>query len=310
MRIDEEVEFGRRRHVAEIARAAHQHDPFDLRRERRFLRERERDVGERSERDTASPSARRAACKRVDQERSPRAAPAAAMRGGGRPAPSRPSAPHTNSAVRSARSSGWLAPRNTGTSSRCASSRMRSAFAVVSGSGTLPATVVMPTRSSALALGERQQDRDGVVLTGIGVDDDPGSRHLGVLQLPRAPVANRGQCCASHGHHDEMGEVVRGESRGGPIGDLAAALEHDDARRHVDDFRHVVADEDHRRAAAMELADEVQHLAALGDAQRGGRLVHDHEARIPVERAGDRHGLPLAAGQPLDRRDRCRGCRP
>ncbi len=48
------------------------------------------------------------------------------------------------------------------------------------------------------------------------------------------------------------------------------------------------------------LADEVLHLAALGNAQRGGRLVHDHEARIPVERAGDRHRLALPAGQPLD----------
>ena len=97
-----------------------------------------------------------------------------------------------------------------------------------------------------------------------------------------------------------MGEVVGGESRGGAIGDLAAALEHDDARRHVDDFRHVVADQDHRRAAAMQLADEVEHLAALGDTQRGGGLVHDHEPRVPVERPGDRHRLSLPAGQPLD----------
>ena len=87
---------------------------------------------------------------------------------------------------------------------------------------------------------------------------------------------------------------------GGTIGDLAAALEHDDARRHVDDLGHVVADQDHRRAAAMQLANEVQHLAALGDTERGGGLVHDHEARVPMERAGDRHGLPLSAGQPLD----------
>jgi hypothetical protein len=48
-------------------------------------------------------------------------------------------------------------------------------------------------------------------------------------------------------------------------------------------------------AAAMQLANEVQHLAALGDTQCSGGLVHDHEARVPVQRAGDRHRLPLTA---------------
>ncbi len=71
----------------------------------------------------------------------------ATRRGGFRATPSSPSGPQMNSAVRSGRSSGRLAPRNTGMSGRPASSRRRSALVVVRSTGTLPATVVMPRRS-------------------------------------------------------------------------------------------------------------------------------------------------------------------
>ena len=43
------------------------------------------------------------------------------------------------------------------------------------------------------------------------------------------------------------------------------------------------------------------HFALFGYAKRCCRLVHDHQAGIPVDGAGDRHGLALAAGHLADR---------
>ena len=47
--------------------------------------------------------------------------------------------------------------------------------------------------------------------------------------------------------------------------------------------------------------DEVEHLGGLRDAERRGRLVEDDDARLADERAGDRDGLALAAGERGDR---------
>ena len=44
------------------------------------------------------------------------------------------------------------------------------------------------------------------------------------------------------------------------------------------------------------------HLALLGHAERGGRLVHDDQPRVPENRAPDRHRLTLAAGERRHRR--------
>ena len=69
--------------------------------------------------------------------------------GFGRPEPSRPVLPCTASAVTSGRTSGRIDPWTTGMSVRPASSHSFSALAVVSDSGTLPATVVRPAISSS-----------------------------------------------------------------------------------------------------------------------------------------------------------------
>ena len=44
----------------------------------------------------------------------------------------------------------------------------------------------------------------------------------------------------------------------------------------------------------------VLDLRGLGDAERGGRLVHQDELAGPVGGAGDRDALPLAAGEVAD----------
>ena len=50
-----------------------------------------------------------------------------------------------------------------------------------------------------------------------------------------------------------------------------------------------------------EALDEREHLLGLRDAERGGRLVEDHELRVPHHRARDGDRLPLTAGERRDR---------
>ena len=49
----------------------------------------------------------------------------------------------------------------------------------------------------------------------------------------------------------------------------------------------------------LELAHEVAHLRGLGRPEGRGRLVHDQDLGVEVDRAGDGDGLALAAGQRL-----------
>ena len=53
-------------------------------------------------------------------------------------------------------------------------------------------------------------------------------------------------------------------------------------------------------AFLLQLGDELVDLGGLGRAEGGGRLVHDQDAGVEVDGAGDRHRLALPAGQPPD----------
>ena len=77
--------------------------------------------------------------------------------------------------------------------------------------------------------------------------------------------------------------------------------EHRDVVRDLEDVAHVVGDEDHRQALIGQSPGQVEHLAGLGDAECGGRLVEHDELRIPQHRLGHRDRLALAAGHRRDR---------
>jgi predicted PurR-regulated permease PerM len=62
---------------------------------------------------------------------------------------------------------------------------------------------------------------------------------------------------------------------------------------HLEDVIHVVGHDDHRMTPVDQLADQLEHHRGLGDAERSGRLVHDHQLRVPQDRLRDRHGLSL-----------------
>ena len=73
-----------------------------------------------------------------------------------------------------------------------------------------------------------------------------------------------------------------------------------DAVGDVEHLRHVVRDEDDGDAPVAQVADELEHLVRLANAERGGRLVEHDDLR--AERRGACHGdgLALAARQVLD----------
>ncbi len=67
---------------------------------------------------------------------------------------------------------------------------------------------------------------------------------------------------------------------------------------YLEDVRHVVADEDYRRALAAQFFDQLEHLVRLAHAERGGGLVKDDHLRPECRGAGDRDGLPLPCPVP------------
>ena len=68
-----------------------------------------------------------------------------------------------------------------------------------------------------------------------------------------------------------------------------------DVVRDLEDVVHVVGDQHDADAVVRQPAHQLEHLLGLGHAQRGGRLVEDHELGVPQHGAGDRHRLALTA---------------
>ena len=58
---------------------------------------------------------------------------------------------------------------------------------------------------------------------------------------------------------------------------------------------HAMADENHGDALILQAADEVEDLGDLAHADRGRRLVHEHDLGVREAGSRDRHRLALAA---------------
>ena len=118
------------------------------------------------------------------------------------------------------------------------------------------------------------------------------SRSAGLSEMPRSPerpavISSTTWLWVTSLAGDVGGHPAEVE-RGDPVGDL----------EHVG---HVVRDEHDAEAVVGEPADQVEDLAGLGDAERRGRLVEQHDLGVPEHRLGDGHGLALATGQAGDR---------
>ena len=96
-----------------------------------------------------------------------------------------------------------------------------------------------------------------------------------------------GEVAAEHGG-DQLQLGHLGHRRDGD----GAAVAHDrDPVADRVELVELVADEDHRHALALELADHVEQDRDLVLVERAGRLVHDHQLGLERDRAGDRHHL-------------------
>jgi hypothetical protein len=59
-----------------------------------------------------------------------------------------------------------------------------------------------------------------------------------------------------------------------------SSSQHRDAVAHREHVGHAVADQDDRDPLIAQAPDQVENLGDLADADRGGRLIHEHDLRI------------------------------
>jgi hypothetical protein len=104
-----------------------------------------------------------------------------------------------------------------------------------------------------------------------------------------------------HARGDRLHDLLLGRLLALVDADVPAEPQHRDARGGLEDVVQVVRDDDHREALLGEAPHERQHLFGLGDAERGGRLVEDHELGVPLHGLGHGDRLALATGERRDR---------
>ena len=120
--------------------------------------------------------------------------------------------------------------------------------------------------------------------------DDLGRRHL------RGPLA---PAHARYGSQQiaRIGGAGAGEDFGHrPLFHRAAVAHDDHAVSHFGDDAHVMGDQDDCRAQiALQIAQQVQHLALYGHVQRGCRLIRNQHLGAQGQRHGNHHALAHAA---------------
>ena len=106
---------------------------------------------------------------------------------------------------------------------------------------------------------------------------------------------------APHHGANELAEIA---ARRRALVNRFAVAQHRDAVADQRKLIHAVGDEDHRRTARLKLADHAKQLLDLFGRERGGRLIHDDEARGANHGARDLDQLLLRRAQTADRRVR------
>src|SRR3954465_2373150 len=91
-------------------------------------------------------------------------------------------------------------------------------------------------------------------------------------------------------------DVLHGRLAAVEARDALAEAQHLDAVGDLEDLGHVVADETDGEAARADAPEQVEHVARLDDAERGGRLVHEDDLARPRHRPADRAALGRPAG--------------
>ena len=104
--------------------------------------------------------------------------------------------------------------------------------------------------------------------------------------------------------YHQADQLVDVQLAGGQGGDVAAIAQHGDAVADLERFFQVVADVDDGDAVGAQLAHDGEEVVDLADAQGRGRLVHDDEAGLLVQRLGHLDHLLLADAELVHRRAR------
>ena len=80
-----------------------------------------------------------------------------------------------------------------------------------------------------------------------------------------------------------------------------AVAHHRDGVADREDLLEAVRDEQHGRAVLAQRAHDAEQPLDLGPGERGGRLVHDQDARVEAERLGDLDDLLVGDREAADR---------
>ena len=97
---------------------------------------------------------------------------------------------------------------------------------------------------------------------------------------------------------------VLGEPSGRSGGHEVAVAQHGDAVGEREGLVEVVADEDRRDAVGLELADDLEEVVDLAQAERCRGLIHDDDVGLVEQGLGDLHHLLLADAEAAHRRAR------
>src|SRR5215831_11235555 len=121
-----------------------------------------------------------------------------------------------------------------------------------------------------------------------------------VVTMSFAPIRvtnpSDGLDCAGDEARHLFGRAVRD----GLVGHLRSPSQHDDAVRHGEYVGHAMTDQHDGYVVVAQPADEAEHLGNLPHADRGGRLVHQHDLGRREPRPRDRDGLALTTGHAAD----------
>ena len=99
---------------------------------------------------------------------------------------------------------------------------------------------------------------------------------------------------------DRVDDLLLG--RRGPLehADVPTEAQHGDPVGDLEDVVEVVRDDHDGEPLLAEPPHELEHLLGLRDAERRGRLVEDHDSRVPHHGPRDGDRLALAAGEGRD----------
>src|SRR2546421_5470438 len=156
-----------------------------------------------------------------------------------------------------------------------------------SGASIVSCTTRVISRASARFCSSVRPSRMSHWMIGIGSSGADERRAAYLWRRHASP--RREQCAAA------LAARAVADLAGRAVLDEAAVVEDPDARGGGPREGHLVRDDEHRHAAAGEIAQHGEHFAAHLRVERAGGLVEEQHARVHGEGTRDGHALLLSA---------------